>query len=203
MNKAEKMTQKPTPVYALLDVDLLRRYDVSAEKSAKFLQANAITIAQLRDKEGSDDEVAALLRSIRSLYEGTLLVNDRPALAELCDGVHLGQEDLAAFDPDPSQAVRKVRAILGSGKILGLSTHDAREIALANPLDLDYIGLGAYRPTSTKSGARVRGAELLEAAKGSRHPVALIGGLRWEDRFPPQIAYKVLGSALIERIAAS
>jgi len=189
-------------IYALIDRELLTRYDTPLEQVLEFLDTHAIPIAQYRDKHGSDDEVARTLRSIRKHYRGTLVVNDRLALAPLADGLHLGQEDLVALDPDPAAAVAKVRETLGK-KLLGLSTHDAEEIATANSLDLDYIGLGAYRPTTTKADAVTRGEALLEIARASRHPVAIIGGVRWEDEFPEPIRYKVLGSALFERMAAS
>jgi thiamine-phosphate pyrophosphorylase len=188
-------------IYALIDRELLDRYHVGLEALLAFLDAHAIPFAQYRDKHGSDAEVARALETIRSHYRGTLVVNDRLSLASLADGLHLGQEDLAALDPDPASAVEKVRERIGE-KLLGLSTHDAAEIAIANTLDLDYVGLGAYRPTRTKTDAVTRGEVLLEIARASRHPVAIIGGVRWEDTFPEPIRYKVLGSALFERMAA-
>ncbi len=189
-------------IYALLDRQLMERYRVTPEAAARFLQKEGITVAQYRDKEGSDKSVAETLERLRRHYSGTLILNDRLSLANQADGLHLGQEDLAAVDPDPSVAVRKVRECIG-GKLLGLSTHDAGEIRIANTLDLDYIGLGAYRPTATKTDAAVQGEALLEAAHLSRHPVAIIGGVCWEDAFAEPIRWKVLGRALFERIAAS
>ncbi len=188
-------------IYALLDAALLERHGVSLERAAAFLQARKIPIAQYRDKEGKAADVAEALQELRRHYRGTLIVNDRLELAELADGCHLGQEDLAALDADPREAVRKVRERIGR-KILGLSTHDAGEVRLANTLDLNYIGLGAYRPTATKAVSSIGGEALLEIARLSRHPVALIGGLRWEDAFDAPIAYKVLGSALFEKMVA-
>ncbi len=191
-----------TAVYALIDAELLKRYDLSPERVGRFLEREKIPIAQYRDKSASDEEVAEVLEALRRSYGGTLIVNDRLDLVPLADGLHLGQEDLAAFAPDPAEAVSRVRERIGE-KILGLSTHDLSEIETANTLELDYIGLGAYRSTATKNNAEVRGEELLSIARHSRHPVAIIGGVRWEDRFAPPIRYKVLGSALMERIAAS
>ena len=92
-------------------------------------------------------------------------------------------------------AVAKVREIIGR-KQLGLSTHNLEEIEEANTLDLDYIGLGAYRSTQTKSEANVGGKALLEVAKSSKHPVGMIGGVRIEDAFEAPIVYKVIGSGL-------
>ena len=186
-------------IYALIDAALLERYSVSLERAAAFLQARKIPIAQYRDKEGSSADVAEALQKLRRHYGGTLIVNDRLELAELADGCHLGQEDLAALDADPRTAVRKARERIGR-KMLGLSTHNAQEVRLANTLDLDYIGLGAYRPTATKAVSSIGGEALLETARLSRHPVALIGGVRWEDAFGAPIGYKVLGSALFEKM---
>ncbi len=191
-----------TTVYALIDADLLKHHALSPEQVGRFLESEKIPIAQYRDKSASDEAVAEALEALRRNYHGTLIVNDRIDLVPLADGLHLGQEDLTAVAPDPAEAVSRVRERIGE-KILGLSTHDLSEIETANALDLDYIGLGAYRPTATKGDAEVRGEELLEIARHSRHPVAIIGGVRWEDRFVPPIRYKVLGSALMERIAAS
>jgi thiamine-phosphate pyrophosphorylase len=60
-------------------------------------------------------------------------------------------------------------------------------------LDIDYIGLGAYRPTNTKNVTSIGGETLLEIAKLSTHPVAIIGGVRLDDNIP-NIKYKVIGS---------
>jgi len=194
--------QEETTVYALIDTALLERYELPLSQVTDFLEKAQIPIAQYRDKHSSDETVAEALETLRRDYSGTLIVNDRIDLVHLADGLHLGQEDLAAVAPDPAEAVHRVRERIGE-KILGLSTHNLAEIETANTLDLDYIGLGAYRTTTTKSDAQVQGEALLQIARHSRHPVALIGGVRWEDSFGDSIAYKVLGSALFERISAS
>jgi hypothetical protein len=67
-------------------------------------------------------------------------------------------------------------------KIVGLSTHNETEILEANGFSLDYIGLGAYRDTSTKDVSNVLGKRCSYLAKISRHPVGLIGGVKLEDR---------------------
>ncbi len=90
-------------------------------------------------------------------------------------------------------------------KIIGLSTHNIKEIKKANPLDIDYIGLGAYRNTNTKESVTVSGEKLLKIAKKSKHPVAIIGGVKLEDNFKnsPQIEYKVIGSNLMEHFLSN
>ena len=89
-------------------------------------------------------------------------------------------------------------------KILGISTHNLEEILEANSLNLDYIGLGAYRDTKTKSDAKTKGTKLLKIARESKHKVALIGGVKIIDDFKthPQISYKVIASDLIKKFLA-
>jgi thiamine-phosphate pyrophosphorylase len=132
------------------------------------------------------------------VYDGTVIVNDTIELIDYADGLHIGQEDIRAYGDDLVDAVKQIRHIIGR-KLLGLSTHNKEEILEANTLDLDYIGLGAYRATHTKSEANVGGKALIEAASHSTHPVGMIGGVVLEDMFDEPICYKVIGSGLHEK----
>jgi thiamine-phosphate pyrophosphorylase len=127
-----------------------------------------------------------------------LIINDTIELIEYADGLHIGQEDIRKYSENLIEAVKHIRQRIGN-KLLGLSTHDKEEILEANTLDLDYIGLGAYRATSTKSEASVGGSLLLEVAKYSKHHVGVIGGVRLDDTFESPIRYKVIGSGLYNR----
>lgn len=111
--------------------------------------------------------------------------------------MHIGQEDIRSYSSDLCEAVQMIRQKIGR-KQLGLSTHNKKEILEANSLDLDYIGLGAYRATYTKSDANVGGKSLIEAASLSLHPVAIIGGVTLDDIFEEPIAYRVIGSGLYD-----
>ena len=133
--------------------------------------------------------------TIREYYDGTLIINDAITLINYADGLHIGQEDIRVYSDDLAVAVQKIRQIIAR-KQLGLSTHNKEEILESNTLDLDYIGLGAYRATNTKSEANVGGKALIEAASHSKHPVGMIGGVRVEDEFEVPIKYKVIGSGL-------
>ncbi len=112
----------------------------------------------------------------------------------------MGQEDLYRINCNISKAILEIKKIIGN-KILGISTHNRVEVEVANLLDIDYIGLGAYRNTSTKKSVKVRGDDLINIAKLSKHSVALIGGVRLNDDFTKysQIEYKVIGSDLIKK----
>ena len=132
---------------------------------------------------------------IREQYDGVLIINDSIELIAYADGLHIGQDDIRAYSDDLAEAVKQIRQKLGR-KVLGLSTHNKEEILEANNLDLDYIGLGAYRATHTKTEANVGGKALIEAARHSKHPVGMIGGVTLEDVFEEPIRYKVIGSGL-------
>jgi thiamine-phosphate pyrophosphorylase len=163
----------------------------------EMLRPFAIPILQYRNKYGSNTERKQDLQLIRRKYQGKLIINDAIDLIEYADGLHIGQEDLRSYDEEPIAAIKKIRNSIGN-KMLGLSTHNLEEILIANTLDVDYIGLGAYRPTSTKVDTSIGGDSLLEVAKKSIHPVALIGGIKLDDYFDEGIRYKVIGSGLLE-----
>ncbi len=185
-------------LYALLDRATLERKGWSLEDFADRASEMGAEILQYRDKEDGLERIEEALRRLRTRFEGRLLVNDHPEAAWLCDGVHVGQEDLARYGETKEEAVEALRRIVGEGRWIGLSTHDKAEILEANGLKIDYIGLGAYRATSTKSDARVLGvSKLPELAALSRHPVAAIGGVRPDDRIP-NVRWLVVGSALYE-----
>ena len=183
-------------IYALVDKETLNQKGVSLQSHMQHLSTFPnIPILQYRNKSASLDEKKEDLLLIRHYYDGKLIVNDAIELIEYADGLHIGQEDIRSYSDDLVEAVKMVRKKIGT-KILGLSTHDKKEIIEANTLALDYIGLGAYRATDTKSEANVGGSKLLDAAKHSKHPVGMIGGVRLDDEFEAPIVYKVIGSGL-------
>lgn len=187
-------------IYALLDKETLLAKDVSLSDFLLHLNTiSNIVMLQYRNKNASLEEKKSDLLDIRKIYTGILIINDSIELIDYTDGLHLGQEDIRKYSHDPTVAVRLIREKIGT-KVLGLSTHNKEEILDANELDLNYIGLGAYRATSTKSEANVGGEGLLVAAKSSKHPVAIIGGVRLDDSFEAPIIYKVIGSGLYSTI---
>lgn len=189
-------------IYALIDKETLLGKAVSLSALLHHIKTFPnIPILQYRNKSGSEAEKVADLQAIRKMYHGTLIINDTIELIDYADGLHLGQEDLRKYSPDLGEAVQLVRNKIGA-KLLGLSTHNKAEILEANTLDLDYIGLGAYRATDTKSEANVGGQALLDAAKHSKHPVGIIGGVRLDDTFEKPIIYKVIGSGLYHGVTS-
>lgn len=183
-------------IYALVDMEMLGRRAISLQEHLRHLQNFQIPILQYRNKIGNLTEKRADLLTIRKYYNGTLIINDTIELIDIADGLHIGQEDITIYSDDPTEAIKYIRQKIGN-KILGLSTHNLEEIEKSNLLDIDYIGLGAYRPTTTKQVDSIGGEALLELAKSSIHPVAIIGGVRLDDEFGSHIKYRVIGSGLL------
>jgi len=134
---------------------------------------------QLRDKSLDDRELCLLADRIRlwTREAGALFtVNDRPDIALLCgaDGVHLGQDDLSALDPeDPALIDRR------KGGHLGISTHNRNEVLRALTHKPDYLGVGPIFASSTKeTGIPPRGAGALEETRAlTGLPLVAIGGI--------------------------
>lgn len=185
-------------LYALCDQDMLDSKGVSVDEYIALAKEHNAEIIQYRNKNADIAFIKQQLIHIRQIYDGFLIVNDAYELIEYCDGVHLGQEDLKAIDEDIHKAVTILRSVVTEDKILGISTHNEQEVTEANGLDLNYIGLGAYRATDTKKDiSGVLGDSLESIASKSKHLVAAIGGVKLEDEFT-HATYSVIGSGLLK-----
>ena len=139
---------------------------------------------QLRMKDASDEEFRQTALEIIPLCkenEAFLVFDDRVELAmEMgVHGVHLGKNDM-----DPLQA----REIMGAEAIIGVTANTADDIVRLKGWDVDYVGLGPYRYTTTKKNLspllgtdgyrdvvnKVREADVLL-------PIVAIGGISIED----------------------
>jgi thiamine-phosphate pyrophosphorylase len=144
------------------------------------LIAPATTIVQLRDKHGSTRDMVATARALKAALEPAgipLLINDRVdvALAAGADGVHIGQDDMAAAD---------ARRLLGPDAIIGLSIKSLTQAADA-PLDLlDYVAIGGVYATTSKDNTStpigtggLRAIAAAIRARKARYPVCAIAGI--------------------------
>jgi len=184
-------------LYALCDQALLDSQNISLQEFINIAKQNSAEIIQYRNKNADISFIKQQLIQIRKYFDGFLIVNDAYELIEFCDGVHLGQEDLKNIDSDIFKAIQILRSVVSKDKIIGISTHNEEEVMQANELDLNYIGLGALRDTTTKKDiVSVLGADLDVIASKSKHFVAAIGGVRKEDTFD-NVTYHVLGSGLL------
>ncbi|PIC68314.1 thiamine phosphate synthase [Sporosarcina sp. P16a] len=138
-----------------------------------------VTCFQLREKGLHALEGEALLGFARKcqalcrLYRVPFIINDDVdlALAINADGVHVGQDD---------ERADSVRQRIGPDKWLGVSTHNAQEVQIAQSIGADYVGLGPIYPTSTKLDASaVVGTTLVEEIHTTfpDMPIVAIGGI--------------------------
>lgn len=102
---------------------------------------------QLRMKEADREEFIRVGRTVKEIckrHGALFLVNDNVDIAlELdADGVHLGKEDM-----NPLEA----RRILGYSKIIGGTCNTFEDVVTRFRQQVDYIGLGPFTYTSTKS----------------------------------------------------
>ena len=165
------------PVYAIADVDALAGLPLPAAVAA-MAEAGIRTI-QVRAKGCSGAELYHLLEECLARLVGVagrdvdLWVDDRADLAALFPvaGVHVGQRDL------PPQAARRV---VGSESWIGLSTHDAAQVAAAElDPDVDLVAVGPIFPTASKERPDpVVGLDFLRRARGlTAKPLVAIGGI--------------------------
>lgn len=142
---------------------------------------------QLRMKDATDEEVKAVALELIPMCRETdtfLVIDDRVELVnELrVSGVHLGKEDM-----DPVKA----RELLGPHAIIGVTANTAADIIALKGKDVDYVGLGPFRHTTTKSKlAPVLGIDGISSvvsdvrAAGIELPIVAIGGITADDVEP-------------------
>ncbi|RYD04213.1 hypothetical protein N752_15325 [Desulforamulus aquiferis] len=143
----------------------------------KQMIAEGITVIQYREKDKKAREKYHECMKIRELTAQagvTFIVNDDIDLAMIvgADGVHIGQEDLPP---------EKVRELVGSEMLIGLSTHSPEQAMEAQKSKVvDYIGVGPIYPTGTKKDVCAPvGLEYLEyVANKIDLPFVAIGGIK-------------------------
>ena len=108
-------------------------------------------------------------------YGVPFFVNDNVdiAIRRHAEGVHVGQEDMAAA---------QVRARVGEGMMIGVSVHSVEEAQEAVKHGADCLGVGAAFATHTKTDVDVLPHETLKAICDAVDiPVVAIGGIHKEN----------------------
>jgi thiamine-phosphate pyrophosphorylase len=111
-------------------------------------------------KDAGDSEIVAAgqrFARVAAVQGALFIINDRPDLvaATGADGVHVGQDDASVAD---------ARAVVGTDRLVGLSTHSPEQIDDAAGAGVDYIGVGPVHATPTKPGRAAVGLELVRYA---------------------------------------
>lgn len=151
---------------------------------AEYACAGGAEWVQLRMKSGTNNKKLLVARQVKQIckkYKATFIINDdvHLALQAEADGVHLGKEDMPAGS---------ARTLLGTHKIIGATANTFDDILAISKLDVDYIGLGPYRFTATKTAlAPVIGSagyiSIMNKCKEYKikTPVIAIGGINIDD----------------------
>lgn len=175
-----KALTRNSPIYLITDSAISRLSHVQALQQA--IKAG-VEMIQLREKNLSKKDLfntALTIRKMTQKHNVFFIVNDYIdiALAVDADGVHLGQEDMP---------VDEARKIMGTNKLIGISTHSVRQALEAQNSGADYIGFGPIFYTATKDAGQPKGiASIRKIKKHIKIPLVAIGGITWEN------AYKVL-----------
>ena len=167
-----KCDKKNMLLYAVTDRAWVGKQSLCEQVEAAL--RGGVTCVQLREKELDEAAFLAEAKEISALcrrYGVPFFVNDNVDIAIACgaDGVHVGQEDMAAA---------QVRRRVGDGMMIGVSVHSVEEAVEAVKNGADCLGVGAMFSTSTKADAHVLPREVLrDICRAVDVPVVAIGGI--------------------------
>jgi thiamine-phosphate pyrophosphorylase len=162
-------------LYVILDAALLT---IPETECAQKLADAGVRLLQYRNKAASARELFESSRKLISLLaplKVSVVVNDRADVAALAgaSGVHVGQEDLGA---------KEARQVVGTEKLVGVSTHNLEQFQRAAASSADYIAVGPIFSTGTKSNPDpVVGTEFIRKVRLlTDKPIVAIGGVTLE-----------------------
>ena len=141
----------------------------------QVLKTNKVKYFQLRLKKISTHNLLKISKKIKKIARKNnvkFLINDKPLIAKKigADGCHIGQKDMN---------YKKSRKILGKNKIIGITCHNSKNLALkAKRVKANYIAFGSFFKSSTKkSPFKANLATLHWAKKKINMPTVAIGGI--------------------------
>jgi thiamine-phosphate pyrophosphorylase len=164
----------PPRLYAVIDNDLLSRRSIDLVTFARELYVGGIRCIQYRSKVATAAKMLERVRVLNAALPDDVLLfmNDRADICALANlkGLHIGQEDLT-----PAGA----RRVVGRVSLLGISTHNEPQIAIANEAEVDYIAIGpVFATTSKEKPDPVIGLEGIRRARTlTTKPLVAIGGI--------------------------
>lgn len=167
-----KCDKKAMLLYAVTDRTWVGKQ--SLYEQVECALKGGVTCVQLREKQLEEQEFLREAMEISALckrYGVPFFINDNVEIAVRChaDGIHVGQEDMAAA---------KVRQRVGDNMMIGVSVHSVEEALEAVRNGADCLGVGAMFSTSTKTDADVLPMETLrDICAAVDIPVVAIGGI--------------------------
>lgn len=139
-------------------------------------------LVQLRLKNVDENiilETAKKAREITALFQTRLIINDHYKIAKQvkADGVHLGKSDSCPLE---------AREHLGKFYIVGGTANTLEDCKLLIQKKVDYIGLGPFRFTETKTNlSPLLGTagykKIIDALQKTDTPIIAIGGITLKD----------------------
>ncbi|MBO5684279.1 MAG: thiamine phosphate synthase [Akkermansia sp.] len=160
-------------LYGIVDMGYTEPDQVEARTHA--LIDGGVRIIQLRAKGVELPQVKAwaiVMQTICRERGAIFVLNDYPEMAaEIgADAVHVGQD---------GGSLAEVRKVVGSGVLVGRSTHSLEQAIQARQEGADYIGFGPLYPTGTKPGRPSIGLGDIAAAQEAAGdmPLFCIGGI--------------------------
>ena len=139
------------------------------------LKTNKVKYFQLRLKKISTLNLIKISKKVKKITKKNnvkFLINDKPLVAKTigADGCHIGQKDMNFIT---------ARKILGKKKIIGLTCHNSKKLALkAKKYGANYVAFGSFFKSSTKKTAFRANLQILRWAKKKINmPSVAIGGI--------------------------
>ena len=192
-----KLNGSQLRLYAVTDRAWAADEDALMDQVAAAIDGGA-GIVQLREKHLDHDAFLKEAKRFVALCRekgAVSIINDDVdiALAADADGVHVGQEDLAAG---------RAREVLGPDKIVGVSAHNVDEALAAQAAGADYLGVGAAFSTGTKTDAKPITRETIHAVTAAVDiPAVAIGGITREN-LPQLSGCGLAGVAVVSALFA-
>lgn len=149
----------------------------------KLALGSGLKLIQLRLKNVSEDiyiDCAMKAKELCIKHNALLIINDNPLVAKKskADGIHLGLDDMKVLD---------VKKII-THKIIGGTANTFEHVQQRCTEQVDYIGLGPYRFTTTKEKlSPILGidgySEIIRQMKRENltTPIYAIGGIELKD----------------------
>ena len=147
-------------------------------KKVESALKGGVTLVQLREKGGSEEELISDAVKIKDLchsYGVPLIINDNvsAAIKSGADGVHVGAEDESVFE---------IRKKTGGNFIIGATAKTVGQAIEAEKEGADYLGVGAVFPSPTKQHAiRITKEKLNEICSSVSIPAVAIGGINYDN----------------------
>lgn len=161
------------PLYAITNLAEMGETAFFAALQTRL--AHGLRLIQIREKQLTPSALTTFVERVLATtrpFGAQVVINGNEALAKATgvDGLHLSATALMALENKPH------------GLLCGASCHNAKELAKAAQLELDYCLLGAVLPTRTHPGTQPLGWEAFEQLiLDFPVPVYALGGMQVTD----------------------